>query len=377
MLTPAELAIGVGIAVGVAACAAGAQSPFATRVVEYAPAPGQFVQSSQYNDPSRALGPPGMAGGLSAGDNAKVVTLGGFGGTITLGFDHSIWANPHNPMGLDFIVFGNAFFVGGDVNRRWAESGVVEVSRDDNHNGLADDAWYLIPGSHLATTPPTPPPPPPLRTTVMWDSAMLNPAWVPPGRSGAWTTSGYLLPASPFGSNPLLQNTGGGASEQVWGYADLAPTLLLGDTTASNVVDDPDADPARFYTVPDDPMTVGITPGSGGGSAFAIGWAVDEPTGLPVSPPLDRIDFVRITTGVHGTTSLLGEVSTEVSAVADVRARYTADWDRNGLLEVADIFAFLNSWFAGIGENGGADFNESGAVTVQDIFDFLNAWFAG
>ncbi|HMN39453.1 MAG TPA: GC-type dockerin domain-anchored protein [Phycisphaerales bacterium] len=125
------------------------------------------------------------------------------------------------------------------------------------------------------------------------------------------------------------------------------------------------------------PTTAGGSGGGGGGWAFAIGWGVDETRGLPVSPPLDRIDFVRITTGVHGTTSLLGEVSTEVSAVADVRARYTADWDRNGLLEVADIFAFLNSWFAGIGENGGADFNESGAVTVQDIFDFLNAWFAG
>ncbi len=345
-------------------------SPFATRVMEYVPAPGQFVRNAQFNDAAQALGPPGMAGGLSTGDNTKAVTLGGFGGTITLGFDHSIWANPHNPLGLDFIVFGNAFFVGGDINRRWAECGVVEVSRDDNHNGLADDAWYLIPGSHLSVSAP-----PLLRTTVTWDAAALNPAWVPIGRSGQWTTTGYLLPTSPFGSNPMLQNTSGDGTEPVWGYADLAPTLLLGDTTATNVVDDPGADPARFYTVPDDPMTTGITPGSGGGSAIAIRWAVDPATGLPAN--LDRIDFVRITTGVNGSTSLLGEVSTEVSAVADVRPRYTGDWDLNGMLEVADIFAFLNDWFAGTGENGGGDFNESGTTTVQDIFDFLNAWFNG
>jgi hypothetical protein len=173
----------------------------------------------------------------------------------------------------------------------------------------------------------------------------------------------------------LLQNTGGDGREQVWGYADLAPTLLLGDTTATNVVDDSNADPAQFYTAPDDPMTTGITSGSGGGSAMAIRWAVDEVTGLPAN--LDRIDFVRITTGVNGSTTILGEVSTEVSAVADVRPRYAGDWDLNGRLEIADIFAFLNDWFAAVGENGGADFNESGGLTVQDIFDFLNAWFGG
>ncbi len=49
-----------------------------------------------------------------------------------------------------------------------------------------------------------------------------------------------------------------------------------------------------------------------------------------------------------------------------------ADWDCGGLIDVADIFAFLNDWFAGVG-----DFNADGASTVNDIFEFLNAWFAG
>lgn len=49
-----------------------------------------------------------------------------------------------------------------------------------------------------------------------------------------------------------------------------------------------------------------------------------------------------------------------------------ADWNCNGVIEVQDIFDFLNDWFAGRG-----DFSASGGVTVQDIFDFLNAWFAG
>lgn len=347
------------------------QSPFATRVLEYAPAPGQFVRNPQFNDPARALGAPGTMGGLSAGDNTKCVSLGGFGGTITLGFDHSIWTNPHNPRGMDFIVYGNSFFVVGDPLRRHSECGVVEISRDDNGNGLADDAWFLIPGSHLPTNA--------TRTTVQWDAAGLNPLWVPPGRSGVWTASGYLLsplpPPSPlFGTSPIFTNTLGTGAEQVWGYADTMPTLLLGDTQASNAVDDPGANAAVFYAVPDDPLAVGVTAGSGGGAAMRIAWAVNPATGVPAN--LDRIDFVRITTGVNAVDPILGEISTEISAVADVRPVYRADWNHDGMRNVSDIFAFLTSWFAGAGENGGADFDSSGATTVADIFVFLSAWFA-
>lgn len=63
-----------------------------------------------------------------------------------------------------------------------------------------------------------------------------------------------------------------------------------------------------------------------------------------------------------------------------------ADRDHNGLA-VADIFDFLNDWFAGCDNTyspthpiqcprGTADFN-GGGLAVQDIFDFLSAWFAG
>jgi hypothetical protein len=50
------------------------------------------------------------------------------------------------------------------------------------------------------------------------------------------------------------------------------------------------------------------------------------------------------------------------------------DFDQNGTLAVADIFAFINAWFAG---DVRADFDGSGALGVADIFAFLNAWFAG
>jgi hypothetical protein len=54
-----------------------------------------------------------------------------------------------------------------------------------------------------------------------------------------------------------------------------------------------------------------------------------------------------------------------------------ADYDKMNGVQVADIFAMLNDWFAGypfviLGGDG-----VHGTLAVQNIFDFLNAWFGG
>ncbi len=54
-----------------------------------------------------------------------------------------------------------------------------------------------------------------------------------------------------------------------------------------------------------------------------------------------------------------------------------ADYDKLDGIQVADIFAYLNDWFA---SSTFADFGGDGAGNtpdVNDIFSFLNAWFAG
>jgi hypothetical protein len=57
-----------------------------------------------------------------------------------------------------------------------------------------------------------------------------------------------------------------------------------------------------------------------------------------------------------------------------------ADFDDSGLLNADDLFAFLDAWFAQIGQTGttwSADFDDNDVVDVDDLFAFLDAWFAG
>ncbi len=321
------------ILVGAAAAAAPTTraDDFATKVIAYDPAPGQFVNDQNFNDPKDALGPPDGAGKLS-GNNTSVVTLGGFGGSITLAFEQRVLNNPGNPLGMDFIVFGNAFYVQGNPDRRWAEASLIEISLDTNSNGSADDTWYTIPGSSL--TPP------------------------------------ITLPLPPEFDGPILENNTGTTAESYFGYADMSPTLLLGDTNADGIVDDPAMLPEDFYTVPDDPMTTDIDPGSGGGDAFDIAWAIDPATGDQAN--LGGFDFIRITTAVDSINGSLGEVSTEIDAVAIVRSVSTtciADVNGDGVLTPADFTAWLAAYQ---NMDPAADQNGDGMITPADFTAWLN-----
>ncbi|HED53637.1 MAG TPA: hypothetical protein ENJ00_05485 [Phycisphaerales bacterium] len=324
----------VAAGVGAVAAPVARADDFAVKVIDYSPASGQFVNDPAFNDPTRALGAP-VGGGTINPDNTSLVTLGGFGGSITLAFDHTVLDDPGNPMGLDAIVFGNAFYPSGDPTQRWAEAGLIEISFDANFNGVADDAWYTIPGSSLSAP--------------------------------------VMLPLSSDFDGPILFNSGGAGAttESHFGYADLGPTLILGDTDGDNIVDDPNAKPDQFYTTPDDPLTVGVSPGSGGGDAFDIASAIDPATGEPAE--LVGFDFIRITTAVSSTNGVFGEVSTEIDAVADVRSTSSgaclADVNGDGVLTAEDFSA----WLAAFGNGDpAADQNGDGILDPSDF----TAWLA-
>ncbi|MFW5652548.1 MAG: hypothetical protein ACOC0P_00765 [Planctomycetota bacterium] len=305
----AALAIATAIATAIVTATATAialpgPSRFATEVIEYSPAPGQWVTDPDFNDPVRALGAP-IGGGTLFADLSKLVSLGGFGGTLVLGFDRTIWDHPWNAHGVDAIVFGNGLHVGFNPNIRFAEAATIEISRDVNNNGRADDPWYLIPGSDIT------------------DPAMQQ-------RDGF-----FILPDDPYAEPPIANpNTNG--EEAFWGYADLSPVLRLGDLDGDNLIEDPSISPDVFYSTPDDPWSVGISPGSGGGDGFDIASAVDPITGAPAN--LDGFDFIRITTAVDAELVGLGEVSAEIGGVSAVRplVGLPGDLDRDGDRDRAD-----------------------------------------
>lgn len=122
---------------------AGTPSPYVAAVTDYTPAPGQFVNvTPAYRDGMTAAAMRDSVARIIVGNDGaggtRVVSLGGFGGTITMRFDHDI----QNIKGqCDLRVYGNAY-------ENNAEPGIILVGNDDNHNGQMDeDEWCEIAGS--------------------------------------------------------------------------------------------------------------------------------------------------------------------------------------------------------------------------------------
>ena len=111
-------------------------SPYIKRVFEYRPAPGQYINELppyEAGDTPETMRAKAQAN--LADDNKVMISLGGYGGYVVVGFDHPIV----NVAGLaDFKVLGNAFWANTNPNpdapRRGGscEPGIVMVSVDVN-----------------------------------------------------------------------------------------------------------------------------------------------------------------------------------------------------------------------------------------------------
>ena len=85
-----------------------AYSPYITRVYEYRPAPGQFVNElPRYTEGDTEETMRQKAEDCLAYNAGTMVSLGGYGGYIVVGFDHTIVNRPGE---YDFKVLGNAFY---------------------------------------------------------------------------------------------------------------------------------------------------------------------------------------------------------------------------------------------------------------------------
>lgn len=281
-------------------------SPYISKVYEYRPAPGQFVNTmpqyeagDSYDDMLRKV-----EESLS-GTNDIMVSLGGFGGYVVFGFDHTVINHPGEK---DFMILGNSFYElsGSDRKGGSAEPGIVMVSYDRNCNGIPDDDWYEIAGSehnspatirNYSITYHRPNPDREIISQgplvdinyIMWEdsegtcSSMPKnnfhrqeyyPAWV---EDDALTFSGTRL------ADNGVDVSGTGAYYVLycydWGYADNHPN----DYADLN--------------------------------SFDISWAVDK-DGMPVVLP--GVDFVKVYTCINQYCGWIGETSTEICRAQDL-----------------------------------------------------------
>ena len=273
-----------------------ASSRFQHAVYEFLPAPGQLVGEKTEagytgNERTHEDAVAYAAGRLEA---RSCVSLGGFGGYLIVGFDHSI---ARMESGYDFSIEGNAF----DTS---SEPGVVWVMQDVNGNGEPDDEWYELRGSETGKE----------GTVSGYAVTYYRPAgrgmdvqWTDSeGRSGtveyrgefhdqdfyypAWAADTYTLRGTLLESRNMVDDRGFWINRPYeWGYADNYGSDCLAGGDAMD--------------------------GKGQSNGFRIANAM-QPDGTPVE--LKYIDFVKVQVGVNAKSGPLGEVSTEVFSFADL-----------------------------------------------------------
>ena len=120
--------------------AAHAMSPYISKVYDFLPGMGQFVNElPKYQTGDTKADIIQKVETAICNNNQGMISLGGWGGYVIFGFDHMV----ENVKGeYDFIVLGNAF-------EGSSEPGIVMVSYDKNGNGEPDDEWFELAGSEF------------------------------------------------------------------------------------------------------------------------------------------------------------------------------------------------------------------------------------
>ncbi len=124
---------------------------YITQVFDFMPAVGQFTnQLPAYTEGDTRETMNQKVLSAIGNNNRGMISLGGFGGYVVVGFDHTI----ENREGLrDFRVLANAFYSAANPNENAPEGGscepgVIMVAFDANGDGMPNDnEWYEIAGS--------------------------------------------------------------------------------------------------------------------------------------------------------------------------------------------------------------------------------------
>ncbi|CDD17081.1 putative uncharacterized protein [Prevotella sp. CAG:732] len=284
------------------------------QVLEYHPAPGQFVNTLPSADENTTQEEVNQRCEKQLNSDA-LVHLGTFGGYITVKFDHAI----ENKPGSDFLVLGNGFYsnadpiygaatIGGSI-----EPGIVYVGVGKN---LEEAKWYELAGSEYYTSEihdfeityhkPTAESgdhtqfPSSYDNYIKWECSWTDKNGERRDSTGyhcknvhhrqsywpLWEGKDELTFKGGKVPNNAIETSGKGTywvlyryAKDAYGYADACPAT------------------DSLY------------------SSFDINWAVDDEGNQVV---LDHIDFIRVKTGIFQYCGWLGETSTEISSIADL-----------------------------------------------------------
>lgn len=283
-------------------------SPYISKVYEYRPAPGQFInEMPKYEEGDSYADILQKAEESISGTNDIMISLGGYGGYVTFGFDHTVINVPGE---ADFRIWGNCFYelTNPDKKGGSAEPGIVMVSYDANCNGIPDDEWYELKGSEYSSPATrhryslTYHRPDPDREIIADDDNSIDDLYYI-----RWTdsegTTGYL-PKNIFHNQDYFPR---------WVTED---TLSFeGSLLAPNGEDI--SGTGSYYVLYSYPWGyVDNHPNEFADlNSFDIGNAVDA-DGNPVELP--GADFIRVYTGVNQYCGWLGETSTELSRAQDL-----------------------------------------------------------
>lgn len=302
------------------AVAANAQSKQTIKVIEYCPAPGQFINNL-----------PSIDAGMSQEERLKVceeqledgnpVCLGAAGGYITLSLDQPI----KNGKGSDLRILGNAFYsqndtvygdatIGGNVEPGIVYAGVGASPETAQWYELAGSEYYTTQRHNFKITYHKP-------TAETGDHSLpcsifdkyirFAASWTEPDGTPCDST-GYLMKNSFHMQSYWPQ------------WEDKEEITFHGSRLPDNAInyggDGTDADNPQYWITyryaSDSHGYADAAPNSDDTyTTFDLDWAVDK-NGNPVN--LDHADFIRIQTGVLQQCGWTGETSTEVAGLVNL-----------------------------------------------------------
>ena len=283
-------------------------SPYISRVYEYYPAPGQFVnEMPRYEEGDTYSDMLQKTEESISGTNDIMITLGGYGGYVTFGFDHTVINVPDM---MDFRIWGNCFYELLQPEKKGgsAEPGIVMVSYDRNCNGLPDDEWYELAGSEYYSE----------ATRHGYEITYHTPQ---PDRVIVADEDNSLIDVNYIEWHDNIGSRGY-ISKNLFHSQDYFPKWISEDSitfTGSKLGNNAEdtSGYGAYYVLYSYPWGyVDNHPNEYADlNSFDISWAVDKNSN-PVDLP--GVDFIRVYTGVNQYCGWLGETSTEISRAQDL-----------------------------------------------------------